>query len=440
MAKSKDSAKDIKPSKDKKSDKQIMLKVSDVSKSFHLPTDRASGIKQAALNKIKGVSGYKEFHVLQNVNFEVKSGDFLGIVGRNGSGKSTLLKIISDIYTPNEGSVEIHGKLVPFIELGVGFNPELTGRENIYMNGALLGFSPKEMDTMYEEIVEFAELQDFMEQKLKNYSSGMQVRLAFSIAIKAEADILVLDEVLAVGDESFQRKSSEYFSNLRKNEKTVILVTHDMGAVRRYCNRAILINDGKVVIDGTPDDVANEYTLLNFEDHNHDARIDGSSDALEEEKDTSELGLSELIPYFKIIPISKTVLTDEDEFSFKIEWKTTKSVSVFPSIALLDADTKMPIFHVHVPHKGYVANKIGKNTLEYSFPLKYYNNRNFTLTAALRTVDNSEWYDESPKLIAWTNEKNSLNIAIRRKDLEHKEIGLLQKDYRGSYKESWLND
>ena len=193
-------------------ERPVVLKVDHVAKSFRLPTEQATGLKMAFLNWTKGIKGYTEQHVLRDINFEVHQGDFFGIVGRNGSGKSTLLKIISQIYVPEQGSVMVKGKLVPFIELGVGFNPELTGRENVYLNGALLGFTHEEIDAMYDDIVEFAELEDFMDQKLKNYSSGMQVRLAFSVAIKAQGDILVLDEVLAVGDEAFQRKCDNFFA------------------------------------------------------------------------------------------------------------------------------------------------------------------------------------------------------------------------------------
>ena len=172
--------------------------------------------------------------MLKDISFEVRQGDFFGIVGRNGSGKSTLLKIISQIYVPEKGSVSVKGKLVPFIELGVGFNPELTGRENVYLNGALLGFTREEIDAMYDDIVEFAELEDFMDQKLKNYSSGMQVRLAFSVAIKAQGDILVLDEVLAVGDEAFQRKCDNFFARDEEgpDQDRSFLVTHSMDAVK----------------------------------------------------------------------------------------------------------------------------------------------------------------------------------------------------------------
>ncbi len=239
----------------------VAISVSNVHKSFKLPTERAWGLKQAIFNRLRGVKGYTEYKVLKGINFEVKKGEFLGIVGRNGSGKSTLLKILSGIYTPEKGRVTINGNLVPFIELGVGFNFELTGRENIYLNGAMLGFSNAEMDEMYDEIVEFAELSDFMDQKLKNYSSGMQVRLAFSIAIRARGDILILDEVLAVGDAAFQQKCNDYFASLR-GEQTVILVTHSMGNVREFCDRAILIEDGKILKEGDPEEVAEAYEGL----------------------------------------------------------------------------------------------------------------------------------------------------------------------------------
>lgn len=243
--------------------KKTAVKAINVTKTFRIPTEASNGIKQKIINIFKGRKGYREFTPLNDVSFEVQEGDFFGIVGRNGSGKSTLLKTIANIYTPTSGAVQVTGSLVPFIELGVGFNPELTGRENVYLNGALLGFSHDEMDNMYDDIVRFAEIGEFMDEKLKNYSSGMQVRLAFSIAIRANADILVLDEVLAVGDEAFQRKCFDYFERLKLNNQTVILVTHDMSAVERFCNKAIMIEDGKVVLSGTPYEVAAAYSRSN---------------------------------------------------------------------------------------------------------------------------------------------------------------------------------
>ena len=239
----------------------VMISVKDLHKSFRLPTERAWGLKQAIFNRLRGIKGFKEQKVLNGISFEIHRGEFVGIVGRNGSGKSTLLKTLANIYYPEKGSIQINGNLIPFIELGVGFNPELTGRENIYLNGALLGFSNHEMDEMYNEIVEFAELEDFMDQKLKNFSSGMQVRLAFSIAIRAKGDILLLDEVLAVGDAAFQQKCDEYFSAI-KGKQTVVLVTHSMENVTRFCDRAILIEDGKIALEGEPKTVAEAYNNL----------------------------------------------------------------------------------------------------------------------------------------------------------------------------------
>lgn len=243
-------------------DSDIAISVKDLHKSFKLPTEQAFGLKQAIFNRLRGIKGYKEQKVLRGLDFEIKKGEFVGIIGRNGSGKSTLLKILAGIYYPEQGEITVNGSLVPFIELGVGFNPELTGRENVYMNGALLGFSNEEMDAMYNDIWDFAELKDFQDQKLKNYSSGMQVRLAFSIAIRAQGDILLLDEVLAVGDAAFQQKCSNYFSSLKDHNQTVILVTHSMENIRKFCDRAILIEAGKIINEGNPKEVANAYTKL----------------------------------------------------------------------------------------------------------------------------------------------------------------------------------
>jgi len=241
----------------------IAIQVDHVSKTFKLPHEKQTSIKGFLINKFRGGKrSYERQEVLQDISFEIKKGEFFGIVGRNGSGKSTLLKMLAGIYIPTEGNIRVNGKLTPFIELGVGFNPELTGRENVFLNGALLGFNRREMEAMYKDIVDFSEIERFMDQKLKNYSSGMQVRLAFSIAIKAQSEILLLDEVLAVGDAAFQRKCFDYFMDLKKNKQTVVLVTHDMSAVRQYCDRAVMIEKGKIVHEGYPEKVAQEYQKL----------------------------------------------------------------------------------------------------------------------------------------------------------------------------------
>lgn len=244
-------------------DDEPAILVKDLYKSFRLPHEQHSGIKQLIVNFFKRKKGFEVQRVLNDVSFEIKKGEFFGIVGRNGSGKSTLLKLLAGIYVPDKGLVQINGSLTPFIELGVGFNPELTGRENVYLNGALLGFSRSEMDGMYSDIVEFAELERFMDQKLKNYSSGMQVRLAFSIAINSKSDVLIFDEVLAVGDERFQKKCIDVFENYRARKQTIILVTHDMNIVKRFCTRAALVDGGVVKEIGSPDNIANTYAALN---------------------------------------------------------------------------------------------------------------------------------------------------------------------------------
>lgn len=245
-------------------DDKVAISVKNLHKDFVLPHDNVNSLKDVILHPLKKRTSENQ-HVLRGISFDVKKGEFFGVVGRNGSGKSTLLKILAGTYQPTKGEAAVNGSLVPFIELGVGFNPELSGRDNVYLNGALLGFSRKEMSKMYDDIVRFAELERFMDQKVKNYSSGMQVRLAFSIAIKVETDVLLVDEVLAVGDANFQSKCYEYFHKLKKDKKTVVFISHDMNAVQQYCDRAIIIDRGKIVKEGNPKTIAQNYTEINMQ-------------------------------------------------------------------------------------------------------------------------------------------------------------------------------
>ena len=242
----------------------VAIKVENVSKTFRLPHEKNTSLKGTVINFWRQNRTYEKQRALEAISFEVKKGEFFGIIGRNGSGKSTLLKMLAGIYATSSGQVHVRGKMTPFIELGVGFSPELTGRENVFLNGALLGFNRSQMTAMYDDIVSFAELERFMDQKLKNYSSGMQVRLAFSIAIKAKGDILLLDEVLAVGDAAFQQKCYDYFEELKQKKKTVVFVTHDMTAVRRFCTRCIYITDGELIKEGSPFEIAETYIEENM--------------------------------------------------------------------------------------------------------------------------------------------------------------------------------
>lgn len=352
-------------------DKQIAVKVDHVSKYFKLPTEATNSLRTAMVNRFKGIKGYKEQHVLKDISFEVEKGDFFGILGRNGSGKSTLLKIISEIYVPEKGTVTIDGKLVSFIELGVGFNPELTGRENVYMNGAMLGFSTAEIDAMYDDIVDFAELHDFMNQKLKNYSSGMQVRLAFSVAIKAQGDILILDEVLAVGDEAFQRKCNDYFQERKKSGKTTILVTHDMGAVKKYCNKAVLIENGLVKAIGDPYDVSDQYSFDNLESRSHpNENEDEGMPKTEVEGFTARL----LSPK-KITPDDEVAI----EFSFNL---LDDSINPHIAFSFVDISTGNGLYNdnsMDIPLSG-----IGTKKITYKCKLPYFNHVKLRLVAFLR--------------------------------------------------------
>ena len=352
-------------------DKQIAVKVDHVSKYFKLPTEATNSLRTALVNRFKGIKGYKEQHVLKDISFEVEKGDFFGILGRNGSGKSTLLKIISEIYVPEKGTVTIDGKLVSFIELGVGFNPELTGRENVYMNGAMLGFSTAEIDAMYDDIVDFAELHEFMNQKLKNYSSGMQVRLAFSVAIKAQGDILILDEVLAVGDEAFQRKCNDYFQERKKSGKTTILVTHDMGAVKKYCNKAVLIENGLVKAIGDPFDVSDQYSFDNLESSSHHNGNEDEGLVTAEVKDFT----ARLLSPKKVTPDDEVVI----EFSFDL---LDDSVNPHIAFSFVDISTGNGLYNdnsMDIPLSGIGAKKI-----TYKCKLPYFNHVKLRLVAFLR--------------------------------------------------------
>lgn len=309
----------------------VAIKVDHVSKTFRLPHEKAGSVKNVIVNVMRRKKGYEIQQVLRGVSFEIKKGEFFGIVGRNGSGKSTLLKMLAGIYTPTEGAIQVNGKLTPFIELGVGFNPELTGRENVFLNGALLGFNRSEMEAMYDDIVAFAEIERFMDQKLKNYSSGMQVRLAFSIAIRADTDILVLDEVLAVGDEAFQRKCYKYFAELKRKGKTVVLVTHDMSAVQRFCTRALLLADGEIAYIGRPDKAAMEYTKLNDESYAQSLENTGEANASASETSISmeiDNGFGGKVKRFK----------EGDELIATLRWE--KKGVMHAGIAMLSSDGK----------------------------------------------------------------------------------------------------
>ena len=364
---------------------ELAVKIDHVSKYFRLPTEASTSLRTTLVNRFRGIKGYKEQHVLKDIDFEVEKGDFFGIVGRNGSGKSTLLKIISQIYVPEKGKVTVNGKLVSFIELGVGFNPELTGRENVYMNGAMLGFSTQEIDEMYDEIVDFAELHEFMNQKLKNYSSGMQVRLAFSVAIKARGDVLVLDEVLAVGDEAFQRKCNDYFLERKKSGLTTILVTHDMNAVKKYCNKAVLIEDGLIKVAGNVDKVANQYSLDNLK------RLKAA-----QEESTEEV--EEFVSDLKVNLLSSVQTTPEQSIKFEVSYNVKEDIKTYVAFSLTDADRNIWIYNDN--SMDYLTEGQGEKRAVYECKLDQVNNLKLKLQVSVRNAkDEMVAYDIDEKII-----------------------------------------
>jgi ABC-type polysaccharide/polyol phosphate transport system ATPase subunit len=265
---------------------QAAVLVEGVGKSFRMPAERAHTFKERALHPLRKSSG-EDLSALRDISFAVQPGEFFGIVGRNGSGKSTLLKCLAGIYRVDQGQISVRGRLSTFIELGVGFNPDLAAADNIIINGIMLGLSPREARRRVDDVIAFAELQEFPDLKLKNYSSGMQVRLAFSVMIQVDADVLLIDEVLAVGDAAFQQKCFDVFNRIREEGRTVLFVTHDMGAVRRYCHRAMLLERGQMRLIGEPDRVGDHYVELNFGRDHFEGGISGDEAAQERLGDQS---------------------------------------------------------------------------------------------------------------------------------------------------------
>jgi ABC-type polysaccharide/polyol phosphate transport system ATPase subunit len=245
-------------------DGPLAIEARGLDKSFRIPTHRIDSLKERIVRPFAS-RDYRILRALKDVSFDIRKGEFFGIVGRNGSGKSTLLKLLASIYRVDAGTIRMAGRLAPFIELGVGFNLDLTARENVVLNGVMMGLTPAETRRRLGAVIEFAELDDFVDLKLKNYSSGMLVRLAFSTMMEADADVLLIDEVLAVGDAAFQQKCTDAFHEMKAKGKTIVLVTHEMQTVEEYCHRAMLIDSGSVLYLGDPAEVGRRYLQLNFE-------------------------------------------------------------------------------------------------------------------------------------------------------------------------------
>lgn len=324
-------------------DTNIAIQVQKISKTFRLPHEKISSIRGAFVGAFRRNTTFEEFKALDNVSFEVKKGEFFGIIGRNGSGKSTLLKILAGIYFPDKGMVKTAGLISPFLELGIGFNPELSGRDNIYLNATVLGLSKNEIDKKFDSIVAFSELERFIDQKLKNYSSGMQVRLAFSVSIHANRDILLMDEVLAVGDSNFQSKCIEEFVRYKETGRTVVIVTHDIGVVQRYCDRAMLLRSGKVIKVGDVESVVKEYVYENMSDEEkrlvreEQESLDLESKKLLEQTEVSKQGkIAKItrIDFLNSESKSQNVFEPGDTIIFRVYFNKFRDIDINCGISL----------------------------------------------------------------------------------------------------------
>ncbi|HEX6458352.1 MAG TPA: ABC transporter ATP-binding protein [Thermoleophilaceae bacterium] len=316
--------------------------VDGVSKRFRIPQERVHTLKERALHPFRR-RRFNYLDALEQISFAVEPGEFFGIVGRNGSGKSTLLKCLAGIYRADTGSIYVNGRVATFIELGVGFNPDLVARDNITLNAIMLGLSPREARERVDEVVEFAELQDFTDLKLKNYSSGMQVRLAFSVMLQVDADILLIDEVLAVGDAAFQQKCYDQFHRLRDEHKTILFVTHDMPAVNRFCDRAMLLEKGEMVGIGEPDQITDDYIRLNFPNETLAAAMSGVGEAKDQDVQVLE-------GWF------------EDEHGNRQEYLPQGRPTTFRALVAFHRDVRHPVFSMSIEdedeHKVFATSTV----------------------------------------------------------------------------------
>lgn len=368
--------------------KEIAISVQNVSKTFRTPHERLSSLKQNAVH-LFSPKNYTEFKAVNNVSFEVQKGEFFGIVGRNGCGKSTLLKMLAGIYVPSSGHIKINGNLSPFIELGVGFNPELTARENVFLNGSILGLTRKQVEEKFESIIQFAELEDFVDQKLKNYSSGMQVRLAFSIAIQAQADILLIDEVLAVGDASFQKKCFDVFRRLKAEGRTIVFVTHDMASVRDFCDRVLVMKDGSELALVGPDQAGDIYSQLN---------ADNSLKQLDEEIETVKRWGSEEVRATSVTLLDEAgkpvrTLRSGGSYSIRINIKSSGSLpsntELLIGLALYGTDG----LHIAGPNSKGRRVTVGARAVDFRIPQLPLPEGGYLLTVAIFNKTATKTYD-----------------------------------------------
>jgi lipopolysaccharide transport system ATP-binding protein len=402
-----------------KDKKDILINVENVSKHFKIYHEKTSSIKDIFL--YFGRKGkYEKFDALKNISFQVKRGEFVGIVGRNGSGKSTLLKLLAGVYVPNEGKIEINGRLIPFLELGVGFNPELTARENIFLNGTILGLTVKELTTKFDEIVDFAEIREFIDMPLKTFSSGMQVRLAFSVAIQADADIYLLDEILAVGDANFQAKSMAQFRKFKEQGKTVILVTHDLSAVQQYCEKAIYIKNHAINSIGKPQKILGKYI---YEDRDKERGHSRNEKNWTQENSFIEI---ENVRFLDKENTENAIFFTKDPLTIKVTYKVKQKLNA-PTfgIAIYKEDGTQILGDNTFLSKAFDHESIDSGTYEVSYKVDKLNVLSGNFLVTLAVTDNTFqktyiWVEKKyPFSIISTGTQNGLVLLDTQWTVEH---------------------
>ena len=364
--------------------------VDEVWKTFRIYQQRSSTLKQAVLRRGREV--YEEFWALRDVSFEVPAGTTLGLIGANGAGKSTMLKVLSRILVPDRGSVEMHGRVSALLELGAGFHPELTGRENVFLNGTILGMSQGDLLRRFDEIVEFAGLEHAIDHAVKTYSSGMQARLGFSVAVAIEPDILIVDEVLAVGDEEFQRRSLERMNELRSGGRTAIFVSHGLAQVQQICDRAVWLDKGEVRAAGNTEDVINAY----LRSVSPNIRVDASG--------REHLGSGEVELDLQVI--SNGARVDAIEFGapvdLRLSWNAGPDIRDLKlSFAIHAADGHV-IAGDQVQDESELALGSGGGEVAYSIPRLALLPGSYHLSASVRDRNSDHVYDSSPKIATLT--------------------------------------
>ena len=334
-----------------------VITVQNLTKMYKLYDNPMDRVKEAL--SARGRKRYKEHYALRDINFTVRQGETVGIIGTNGSGKSTILKIITGVLSPTEGSVRVDGRISALLELGAGFNPDYSGIENIYLNGTMLGFSRDEMTEKLDEIIEFADIGDFITQPVKTYSSGMFVRLAFAVAINIDPEVLIVDEALSVGDVFFQAKCFRKFEEFKANNKTILFVSHDLGSINKYCDRAILLNKGHVVEEGTPKEIIDIYKKILV--NQYDEEAEQSQEEGQTDKGPEEAGESGAVPEASAVSDPDDNVSDheEPEQADAVLWKSRFNVN--PSIVEYGDKKAEIIDFCMLDANGIITNSIEKD-------------------------------------------------------------------------------